>query len=307
MNTEPLAVLAAANPVPELPAVAPVEALTCLTDGSLRSHLRRRGRTRALAMSTSALLALATAGAGLVLSSGSSGPGVDVAAAAYAATSPGSGVIEAEFVIRSFVPGTRNTPLRHREWLDAATDSRREQTVGADGRVESELALSPGWTEIWSSGPTTAGTIFRFRVKAHAKELLKPGGLAFYRRLYQGGALRVVGRETLDGRRLWRLEGAVGFTRRSRGDRLQPIFGEVILVDPTTYLPVLERQVDLIRPGHATLLETRLVQYRRLPQGRDNQALALLSAVHRGARTVSRHVLSRTRSEAFTVDETLEP
>ena len=94
----------------------------------------------------------------------------------------------------------------------------------------------------------------------------------------------------IDGRPVWKLEGVVGFTQRGRGARLQPILGEVILVDPTTYLPVIEREVDLTRTGHPTMLETRLIHYRRIPQGPRSEALVLLSAVHRGAPTISRRV-----------------
>jgi hypothetical protein len=289
MTTDPLAVLAAANPVAELPAVPAVESLTCLRESPrARAPGRRRG-SRRLAVATVAVVGLLAVAMGLVLSTGSSGPGVNVAAAAYAATSAGNGVIEAEFAIRSFLPGVQRPALRHREWLDAATGRRREQTIGAGEKVQSELALSPGWAEIWSSGPTAAGTIFRFRDQTRAEKTLKPSGLEFYRQLYMGGHVKLAGREALDGRLLWKLEGAIGFTQRRRGARLQPIFGEVILVDPTTYLPVIERQVDLTHAGHPTILETRLVRYRRIAPGPDSEGLVLLSAAHRGAHVIGRH------------------
>ncbi len=215
---------------------------------------------------------------------------MNVAAAAYAATSAGDGVIEAEFAIRSFLRAAAQPALRHREWLDAATGRRREQTIGPGEKVQTELALSPGWTEIWSTGPTAAGTIFRFKDQTRAEKTLKPNGLEFYRQLYQGGAIKLVGRQALDGRLLWKLEGDVGFTQRRRGARLQPVFGEVILVDPITYLPVIERQVDLTRAGHPAILETRLIHYRRVPQGPTAKRLVLLSAAHRGAPTISSRV-----------------
>ncbi len=288
MNSDPLALLAAADPVAELPPVAPVESLTCLRE-STPAGARPRGRLRGRAVGAAAVVGALAAWTGLVLSTGSSGPGVNVAAAAYAATSGGNGVIEAEFEIRSILHGAAQPALRHREWLDAATGRRREQTIGHGEKVQSELALSPGWAEIWSSGPTTAGTILRFKDQTRDEKPLKPSGLEFYRQLYQGGAIKLVGRQVLDGRLVWKLEGVVGFTQRHRGARLQPISGEVILVDPTTYLPVIEREVDLTRAGHPTVLETRLIHYRRIPQGPGSEALVLLSAVHRGAPTISRH------------------
>jgi hypothetical protein len=121
---------------------------------------------------------------------------------------------------------------------------------------------------------------------------VKPDGLGLYRRLYEGGSVRVVGRETLHGRTLWKLEGNVGFTRRGLRGPLRPVFGEVVLVDPTTYLPVVERQVDLTRPEHPTMLETRLTDYRRLPRGPSREALAPLSAAHRRARILGRNAFT---------------
>ncbi len=290
MTTDPLTLLAAANPVAKLPPVAPVESLTCLRESPPAGAQSRRRRSRRLAAGAAAVAGVLAGSLGLVLSTGSSGPGVNVAAAAYAATSAGDGVIEAEFAIRSFLPAAAQPALRHREWLDAATGRRREQTIGPGEKVQTELALSPGWTEIWSTGPTAAGTIFRFKDQTRAEKTLKPNGLEFYRQLYQGGAIKLVGRQALDGRLLWKLEGDVGFTQWRRGARLQPVFGEVILVDPITYLPVIERQVDLTRAGHPAILETRLVHYRRVPAGPDSEALVLLSAAHRGAPTISSHV-----------------
>jgi hypothetical protein len=296
MTSDPLAMLAAANPVAELPPVAPIESLTCLTDNPPASRPRRSKRPRGIAVAAAAAIGLVAVTIGLTVSGGSSGPGVDVAAAAYAATSPGNEVIEAEFVIQPSLPGLTQPPIRHREWLDAATGRRREQTLGRSGSVESELLTSPGRAEIWESGPTPAGTILRFKDQTPASEPVKPDGLGLYRRLYEGGSVRVVGRETLDGRMLWKLEGTVGFTRRRSGGPLRPVFGEVVLVDPTTYLPVIERQTDLTRPGHPTMLETRLIRYRRMPRGPSTEALLPLSAAHHGARILGGNVLAPLRA-----------
>jgi hypothetical protein len=298
MRTDPLAMLAAANPVPELPAVAPVERLTCLTE-SPRSSLARRGkRPRGIAVGAVAFIGVVVVAIGVTLSHGSSGPGVDVAAAAYAATSPGNGVIEAEFVVRRSLPGFAQTPIRHREWLDATTGRRREQTLAANGSVESEVLASPGRAEIWEPRPPAAGIILRFRNQTTASEPVKPNdGLGLYRRLYEERSVRVVGRETPDGRTLWKLEGNIGYTRRSLHDPLRPIFGEVVLVDPTTYLPVVERQIDLTRPGHPTMLETRLIRYRRVPRGPSREALRPLSAAHHGARILGSNTLAPLRDK----------
>lgn len=302
MTTDPLTLLAAFNPVAEPPPVAAIESLVCLRESAPAVAPGRRRSSWRLAVGSAGVAGILAVSIGLVLSTGSSGPGVNVAAAAYAATSARNGVIEAEFAIRSFLRGVPRPALRHREWLDAATGRRREQTIGSGEKVQSELALAPGWAEIWSTGPTAVGTIFRFKDQTRDEKTLKPSGLEFYRRLYEGGTIRLVGRQAFHGRLLWKLEGAVGFTRERRGGSLQPIFGEVILVDPATYLPVIEREVDLTRAGHPTILETRLIHYRRIPRGPGSEALVLLSATHRGAPTISRHVVvplhvARARAE----------
>jgi hypothetical protein len=297
MTSNPLAMLAAANPVPELPPVAPIERLTCLTETPPAPLPRRSKRSGRIAVAAAAAAGLVAVAIGLTLSGGSSGPGVDVAAAAYAVTSPGNGVIEAEFVVRRSLPGFAQTPIRHREWLDATTGLRREQTIARNGTVGSEVLTSPGRAELWEPQPTAAGTILRFRNQTPASEPVKPDGLGLYRRLYEGGSVRVVGRETLDGRMLWKLEGTVGYTRRRPHSPLRPVFGEVVLVDPTTYLPVVERQTDLTRPGRPTMLETRLIRYRRVPRGPSREALLPLSAAHHGARILGSNTLAPVRAK----------
>jgi hypothetical protein len=290
MTNDPLALLAAANPVPELPTVAPVENLPCLAETPHAAHARRSRRPWAIAVGATAALAVLAVAIGLTLSGGSSGPGVDVAAAAYAATSPDDGVIEAEFVIGRSLAAPAQATIRHREWLDAATGRRRVQTLARNGDVESELATSPGSVDIWESGPAAPGTILHFKAKKPAEQKVKPDGLALYRRLYKDGTVRLVGKEAFGGRMLWRLEGAIGFTKSGPHEPLRPVFGEV----PTTYLPVVERQVDLTRPGHPTMLETRLTRYRRIPHGPHSDALVLLSAAHPGARVLRNHHPLRT-------------
>jgi hypothetical protein len=296
MKNDPLALLAAANPVPEPPAVAPIERLTCLTETPPAPLARHSKPSRRIAVAAAAAVGLGAVATTLTLSGGSSGPGVDVAAAAYAATSPVNSVIEAEFMVRRSLPGFAQSPIRHREWLDATTGQRREQTLAANGSVASEVLTSPGRTEIWEPRPRGAGIVLRFKNQTPASEPVKPDGLGLYRRLYQGGSVRVVGREKLDGRRVWKLEGNIGYTRRSLQGPLRPVFGEVVLVDPTTYLPVVERQVDLTRTGHPTMLETRLIGYRRVPRGPSSDALAPLSTSHRGARVLGSNVLALLRA-----------
>lgn len=283
MSCDPLTLLAQANPVKEVLEVPPVESLDYLAvDPSVRG-LSRRLRFALLGAGGGLALALVTLFV-LALAGPSSSPGVDVAAAAYAATSSGSGVIEAEFVER--LSDAHGGSVWHREWIQASSGRRREQlelpefllgprqgSHGPRRRSEFEVATSPGWVEVWKGG-----TISRFRDGSRASEGTLPEGIALYRRLYEERSLRLAGHEMLNGRRLWRLEGDLVFVRASAGGRTLAVFGEVVLVDPRTYLPVVEREVNLKRPGHPTIAETRLLRYRRLPPGPSSEALLELKA-----------------------------
>ncbi len=281
MNTYPLDLLAASNPVRELPPVAPVESLRFLNEPARAAGVVRPRRPRGLALRAAIIAAVVAGGTAFALSAGSSGPGVDVAAAAYAATSAGNGVIEAEFIVRSARPGVSRTPLfRRREWLDAATGRRREQTLDRNGMVSWELATAPGSAEVRISagGAIIPSRVRTARGKVPTVDGLAVNGLALYRQLYQGRGIRVVGRQRLGGQLLWKLEGVVAWETHHLGSRLIPVFGEVVLVDPHTYLPVMERQVDLTRPGHPTMIESRLVRYRELARTASSEHLVLLGS-----------------------------
>lgn len=288
MKTDPLELLAAFNPVRELPPVAPFESLACLRERPPAGPTSPSRRMSRRVVRVAILLGVVAAGTALFVSDGSSGPGVDVAAAAFAATSSGNGVIEAEFVVRSGRPREARTPLfRRREWLQAATGRRREQTLSRNGKIEMELATGPAMVETWMAGPTTAGTIVRSRIYASGVESLKPDGLALYRQLYQGRGVSVVGRTLLDGQSVWKLESVTGWAIHRIGGPSTPLIGEVVLVDPHTYLPLVERQVNLTRPGHPTMIESRLTRYRRLSRTASTERLVLLSTVRPAAKVMT--------------------
>lgn len=324
MSDDIIARLAAANPVPNPPPVEPAERLRRLIEAEgppMSAHARRRrlhgNAVRALAVATVALAASFT---GLVLSDGSSSPGLNIAAAAYAATSPGSGVLEARFADYTFAAqGGVVRTSHHREWIDASTGMRRERrtlpgvVIGRrPGRLPHsvyELASSPDWIETWSSTPSERNVIDRVRshagptpggVPQPAPSKGAPSGIATYRRLYRDGTIRLVGRERRDGRLLWKLEGDVGFgfhslpvhgkpfALRASPGKLVPIMAVVVLVDPRTYLPVVQRTV-LLLPGHRRQVqqESELLSYRHLPGAAASEALLKLSAQHPHARVVT--------------------
>jgi hypothetical protein len=322
-----LARLAAANPVPELPAAEPPERLRRLIEAEGHAVGGARQRTpagrlmRPLAAVGAAMLA---ATVGLLLSNGASSPGLNIAAAAYAATSSGSGVLEARFVDRTFLAHGRVVTAHHREWIDATTGMRRERrTLSAlIGRHPSEiyeLASSPGWIEIWDSATGEQNVVRRVRYSAAGDRggaprpgrprggtTQTPTGVATYRRLYRERSIRLVGRERRDGRLLWKLEGDVGFAFYSFHAKLVPIVAVVVLVDPRTYLPVVQRTVSLL-PGHRRQVQTEseLLGYRRLPGGAASEALLKLSTQHPRARVVGANPTTPRPSRSHYIRERL--
>jgi hypothetical protein len=301
--------LAGANPVRQRPPVAPVESLRRAIEGSpvpnahgevKRSRLPRGRALLAVAPAVAGLLALAGA-----LTGGPSGPSLNVAAAAYAATSPGDGVLEARFVEHWFRKGRPWLTLHRREWIDADTGMRREQRtlpapIRRSGSPVSELATSPGWIEVWGGETKRLNVIERIPFRGvdgspagHSGAGAGQGsqlseGIETYRRLYAERSIKLVGRERVHGRLLWKLESIVGIVDASSHGRPEPFLALIVLVDPRTYLPVVQRTVELLRPGHPTQSESDLVSYRRLPSGPAGEALLRLSAQHPGARVRTR-------------------
>ncbi len=314
MTVDAIAQLAAANPVQEMPAVAPVERVRRLIEREAPAVHPRAPRHRSARVSTRAaagiLAVVAAVATCLALAGGSSAPGVNVLAAAYAATSSGSGAIRAVFVERLFSP-VHSVSFRRREWLDASTHRRREQI--AFHRSFSEVASSPGWVEFWNSGQPAPNPIRRYSSESTIVPLGAPAvaglwprsqgpvsprtaeGIELYRQLYQEGALKLVGRERLHGRLLWKLEAIVAIGVPRAHAKPVPLQATIVLVDPSTYLPVVQRMVNLLRPGHPTMMESDLVSYRRLPADAVSEALFEVSAQHPGVRVLTRDP-ARTRA-----------
>jgi hypothetical protein len=291
--------LAAANPVPELPAAEPPERLRRLIeaeDQAVSGAHRHTPAGKLVRPTAAALVAILAATVSLLLSNGASSPSLNIAAAAYAATSSGSGVLEARFVDRMFLPHRRVVTSLRREWIDPSTGMRRERRtlsalVGRHPRVVYELASAPGWIETWSSAAGERNTVQRVRYPqappgGHA--VPAPAGIATYRQLYRERSIRLTGRERRGGRRLWKLEGDVAFAFHSLHAKPVPIVAIVVLVDPHTYLPVVQRTVSLLpRNRRQVQMESQLLDYRRLPGGTVNEALLKLSAQHPRTRVVT--------------------
>ncbi len=110
-------------------------------------------------------------------------------------------------------------------------------------------------------------------------------GIALYRTLYRNGLMRLVGRERRDGRSLWKLESRPA-SYDANGRRVAIHTRLVVLVDPKTFLPIVERLIDVVLPGHPTLLESDLLSYRRLPSSEGHSKLFELTAQHPNARVL---------------------
>jgi hypothetical protein len=118
---------------------------------------------------------------------------------------------------------------------------------------------------------------------------LQAEGIGLYRWLYREHAFKLVGSEQLDGKQLWKLEGNLTVARFSgrKHAKVVPMIGLVVLVDPSTFLPVIQREIRLRVPGHPVTMETQLVSYRRLPADAASEALLQLSPQHPGVPVIT--------------------
>ena len=315
MTVDSMSRLAAANPVPDLPTVESPERLRRLIEDDAPSldygdQLYRNSSTNRRSRVRRALVAVPVCAAasvvGVVLTTGSSGPGVNVAAAAYAATSPRSGIVEAVFVTRIFRGSQAGGILRQREWLDSAAGMRREQgsTTGPYGdRSEThvlETVSAPGRVELWSTG-REANTVTRLRMHGDTKVNMAFGGIpqigvegiALYRQLYLRGGMALAGRERHQGRLLWKLESRPFTAANGRKLAVAMHTKLIVLVDPKTFLPVNERQIDIALPGHPAVVESNLLSYGRYPGRQSEGRLFDLAAQHPRARVLTSKIRPR--------------
>jgi hypothetical protein len=199
---------------------------------------------------------------------GTSRSRLDVAAAAYAATSPGTGVIESIFETRAQVGGRELVFAQH-QWLDASTSQAREQITysGAGKSQITDRASRPGSQETWSNA-AGENVVRRERVRYTPQaswgfaglQLEGVGGVTFFRRLYREGKMHLVGHVHSDGVELWKLESSSTTVDERPHTRL------VALVDPGTFLPSRQTLLDVSDPAHPrTLASSVLVAYRHRP------------------------------------------
>lgn len=312
MKSDPIRRLAAADPVSTPPAIESPERLRCLIEqegtpprqGPSR-EAKRGGAPRRMVLGS--LLAAGVCMALLLFDGGSPSPGVNVGAEAYAAIAPKGGIVEALFIAHSFGAEGEEI-LRQQEWQDAATHRIREldtlQEPGLDpSRTRTQItdwSFSPRMSEEWG-GTLASSSVRRLRIPEGARfqlvvrlqhqnrtliQHIAFAGIGMYglesldlfRRLYRRGWMRLAGHERAHGRKLWRLE-SLPVGARASSTRL------VVLVDPSSFLPVRERLLSLSHPGHPrVVVENELVRYRTIKPG--SPSIFNLAVQHAGARVV---------------------
>jgi hypothetical protein len=298
---DPLERFRALDPAENLPYTEPPDAvleeiLALPRDHVARTELsRRRLRRGVLAALPLGVAAAATA---VVLLLSSSGPGLNVAAAAYAATAPKQGLVEYLSLVRIFRGPDAGSTLRQQEWIEASGARRREldTITGPRGRPQSahvrDWSFAPRAFERWESG-RRSNVVLRVSRSLMSYYPDHPGfdiggitldgveGIKFFRLLYRDGQVRVVGRERRDGRLLWKLESHP--EQRGIDDHTRLI----VLVDPHTFLPVFERQIDIALPGHPAIVESELLSYRTVLSTPASASLFDLAAQHPGTRVLN--------------------
>lgn len=289
MAKYPLDLLARANPVRHTPAVESPERLRQLIEATgPEAPVSRRGsswgRPRVLQAMGATALAGAAVALGLVLTNSSSNTHLSVVASAYAALSPEDGIIEASFVVRYGHKGAR---FHEREWIEARTGENRIRSE--EGRTATETSVSDSGVENWTS--SSAGkqdVVHRWLTSRFAGRGGAVSALEAYRKLYLDKTIKLVGQVSWHGRPVWKLEGP-GAGSQEPGGPSVPIETVVVLVDQTTYLPVLRQRISLIRPTHPIESETELLRYKRLPINPETEALLKVAPQHPDARIETRH------------------
>jgi hypothetical protein len=321
MSADAMSRLAAADPVTGTPSVEPPERLRRLIEDDaptpmpgIESYERPGGHGRRAVAGV--LFSGLTSAVVLLFGGGSSDRDLNVAAEAYAATSPQPGIVEAVFLARSFREGKLAT-LRQQEWLDATTGQRRELNTldEPNGRRPfhqvTDWAFSRRLVEEWSLSPQRSllrlkhlpasarlrevvliqHTLANLKVHLAFRGIGMDGleGIEMFRSLYRTGQMKLVGRARHGARELWRLESRVIVKHVRSGE---PSTGEshtrlVLLVDPKTFLPVTEMQIDEGERGHPrVLVESNLLRYRQLAAGGPGLEIFDLVAQHPGARVI---------------------
>jgi hypothetical protein len=109
-------------------------------------------------------------------------------------------------------------------------------------------------------------------------------GIALFRQLYRRGGMALLGREQQAGRSLWKLESRPFSYSNGRKLGVAMHTRLIVLVDPKTFLPITESQIDIALPGHPAVVESNLLSYGRYAGTESEGRLFDLASQHPGAR-----------------------
>lgn len=100
----------------------------------------------------------------------------------------------------------------------------------------------------------------------------------------------------MHGRLLWKLESVAGIAVLAGHGKPVPVTTLVVLVDPHSYLPVVQRWIDVMAAKHPVEAESELIGYRRLPAGRGWCGLRRLAGMVDGSPWVASCAYTRRRA-----------
>jgi hypothetical protein len=281
MTRDALDVLRERNPYTDELRAAPIEALLerLVAEPTRRSpHRRVRARPSLLAAAaTACVLAV------LVVLVGNPGDdGFDVAAAVYRVTAPGTGMVHIIVTETTTTDLTGRRAVRRSKvesW--AAPRHDRLHTIQTDGTLSFEEAVTGHRQQQWhSTSPRRIETDVLPRVIGHPSD-----PVSALRRDLKLGRVRVIGRATINGRRVWRLYEPV----RTSALKSQPP-GSTLMVDARTFIPLQLVSFGAARPERngpwvkQTRVVTRYLVYERMPYNASNRRLLEMTA-HLGHQT----------------------
>src|ERR1019366_7877612 len=99
------------------------------------------------------------------------------------------------------------------------------------------------------------------------------------------------------GRLLWKLESRPFSDANGRMLAVATHTRLIVLVDPQTFLPVTERQIDIALPGHPTVVEIKILGDGRYAGTKTEGRLFALAAQHPGARFLTSTMVPRFRAK----------
>lgn len=285
------------NPISTDPTPPPLADLIDRLDLSVRSlddvftidSPRPAHRSIVPRVAVSAVVATGAAVAIITLTGRPSGGGVSVATAVEQAITPHGGVLHMVIDSETIINGQPTTTTHSELWT--AQNPRRlrsRNTLKSGGEtIEGEgaiLSLSPPRTQSWSaSNPNT----IRESVQPIDKEEQTP--TAFLRKAYQEGRLKVLGKDDVNGRSVWRLSVLREATQTPQTLNGVPVPDPTVTVDADTFVPI-ENVIYSVgsASGKPTLETTKVhyLSYEELPSNSSNLSLLKLSP-HPGAKVTT--------------------